>query len=300
MYWSLYDHPEGVDEFSQDTDGSRSVCSIQTCNQFVEVSPSVDIWHASFLNFWTYSSLAKLVMSFSCTLSCHTLHPRIICAFLASSQIHPLPWRHLSTWTGRIRKNTYAHLLYQSDISSSIAFEQSLVEQKILNTLGVESLSDWKITGARRRYTPRTRAGKDSMIIQEVERLKAHALRTGGVVDSMHINGPVSYQVIVGWRDDIGPFEISINVFLYKIFVEMSMYVPSVTDHTSSSLLSRDNTSGIVGWDEPSTTGAEKAFMVHEMRSFDRETWKEGRRMARMTSARCCEPDSNNESVIMH
>ena len=62
----------------------------------------------------------------------------------------------------------------------------------------MESLSDWKITGARRRYTPRTRAGKDSMIIQEVERLKAHALRTGGVVDSMHINGPVSYQVIVG------------------------------------------------------------------------------------------------------
>lgn len=27
--------------------------------------------------------------------------------------------------------------------------------------------------------------------------MKAHALETGGTVDSMHINGPVPYQVVV-------------------------------------------------------------------------------------------------------
>lgn len=35
------------------------------------------------------------------------------------------------------------------------------------------------------------------MIIAEVERLKVHALKTGKPVDSMHINGPVPYQIVV-------------------------------------------------------------------------------------------------------
>ena len=79
-----------------------------------------------------------------------------------------------------------------------IGWHQSLVELKILRTLGLDRLPDWKITAPRRRFTPRTRAGKDAMIIEEVERMKAHAAKTGGVVDSMHINGPVPYQVVVG------------------------------------------------------------------------------------------------------
>lgn len=33
----LLEHPEGASSFSQDPDGSRSVCSIQTCHEFVEV-----------------------------------------------------------------------------------------------------------------------------------------------------------------------------------------------------------------------------------------------------------------------
>ena len=74
---------------------------------------------------------------------------------------------------------------------------QSLVELKVLRTLGVDALPDWRISGPRRRFTPRTRAGKDAMIMEEVERMKAHAAKTGGTVDSMHINGPVPYQVIV-------------------------------------------------------------------------------------------------------
>ncbi|KAJ3477671.1 hypothetical protein NLI96_g10305 [Meripilus lineatus] len=73
----------------------------------------------------------------------------------------------------------------------------SLVEQKILRTLGVDSLTDWKIASERRRFTPRSRGAKDAMIIAEVERLKVHALKTGKPVDSMHINGPVPYQIVV-------------------------------------------------------------------------------------------------------
>ena len=34
---SLYEHPEGTDEMPQDPDGSRSICAIQTCKEFVEV-----------------------------------------------------------------------------------------------------------------------------------------------------------------------------------------------------------------------------------------------------------------------
>ena len=71
---------------------------------------------------------------------------------------------------------------------------QSLIEQKTLQELGVFALPDWKITGARTRFTPRTRAGKNARILEELERMKAHADETGGVVDSMHINGIVKYS----------------------------------------------------------------------------------------------------------
>ena len=76
-------------------------------------------------------------------------------------------------------------------------FPQSLVEAKILRTLGVPALPEWTIAAPRRRFVPRTRAGKDAMIREEVERMEAHARATGGSVDSMHINGPVPYQVVV-------------------------------------------------------------------------------------------------------
>ncbi|THH19324.1 hypothetical protein EUX98_g8797 [Antrodiella citrinella] len=75
--------------------------------------------------------------------------------------------------------------------------DYSLVEQKVLNSLGVTALPDWHITTERKRFTPRSRAGKDALIIQEVDRLKAHSLKTGKPFQSMHINGPVAYQVVV-------------------------------------------------------------------------------------------------------
>jgi len=77
------------------------------------------------------------------------------------------------------------------------ARDYSLVELKTLQTLSLPSLPDWKITSPRRRFAPRTRAGKDEMIMREVERMREHAARVGGVVDSMHLNGPVPYQVVV-------------------------------------------------------------------------------------------------------
>ncbi|KAI0041388.1 hypothetical protein FA95DRAFT_1565428 [Auriscalpium vulgare] len=125
----LYKHPEGIDSTNMptDADGSRGICDIQHCSDFVELT----------------GKAGDVII----------LH-------------HFMP------------------------------HSASLVEQKILRTLGVEALPDWQITGARRRYTPTTRAGKDAMIMQEVERLKAHARETGGVVDSMHIDGPVPYQVV--------------------------------------------------------------------------------------------------------
>lgn len=76
-----------------------------------------------------------------------------------------------------------------------------LVVLRALEENGIDksAVKDWKITSKRCRFTPRTRAGKDAMIIAEVERMKAHSMKTGGayMVDTMHINGPVPYQTII-------------------------------------------------------------------------------------------------------
>jgi hypothetical protein len=76
---------------------------------------------------------------------------------------------------------------------------QSLVELKTLHDLGVESLPDWKSTGSRDRFVPDNNAKKDGRLLVELERLKAHAAKTGGVVDSIHVEGVAEYN---GWRDD--------------------------------------------------------------------------------------------------
>ena len=91
----------------------------------------------------------------------------------------------------------FAVVIVYESIDHALRSLQSLVELKILRSLGVDSLPRWHIVGPRRRFTPRTRANKDAMIMEEVERMKAHAHLTGGNVDSMHLNGPVPYQVIV-------------------------------------------------------------------------------------------------------
>ena len=76
--------------------------------------------------------------------------------------------------------------------------QQSLVELKTLKELGVSSLPDWKISGKRARFEPANNAKKDGRLLGELERLKAHAAKTGGVVDSIHVNGLAEYN---GWTE---------------------------------------------------------------------------------------------------
>lgn len=156
----LYEHPEGSNGWPQEPDGSRTVCSIQTCKDFVELT----------------GNAGDVIL----------LHP-----FMP----HSASKNHLRI--PRFVTNPPVTLKEPLNLNRANSEDYSLVEKKVLNALGVESLPDWHHVGKRQRFTPRTRAAKDAMIIEEVARMKAYALKTGGVVDSMHINGPVPYQVVV-------------------------------------------------------------------------------------------------------
>jgi hypothetical protein len=66
---------------------------------------------------------------------------------------------------------------------------QSLNEQLVLRKLSVNSLPNWHITGPRARYPPRTQAAKMAKVSAELERMLAHAAKTGDQVDSVHLSG---------------------------------------------------------------------------------------------------------------
>jgi hypothetical protein len=85
----------------------------------------------------------------------------------------------------------YFHTNLDSNLpnSESLVHAQSLVERKTLSELGVSSLPGWKITGKRTRFIPPNNQKKDARILVELERLKAHAAKTGGVAESIHTNG---------------------------------------------------------------------------------------------------------------
>ncbi|KAL4250739.1 Phytanoyl-CoA dioxygenase [Abortiporus biennis] len=157
----LHDHPEGASSFEQDPDGSRSICGIQSCSEFVELT----------------GQAGDVIL----------LHP-----FMP----HSASKNHLRI--PRFITNPPVTLKEPLNLNRPNPEDYSPVEKKILNTLGVSSLPNWHITTERKRFTPRTRAAKDAMIIEEVERMKAHASKTGIPVESMHINGPILYQVVVG------------------------------------------------------------------------------------------------------
>jgi len=65
----------------------------------------------------------------------------------------------------------------------------TMVEQKILQDIGKESLPDWHITRERRRFQPRTQPSKTAKIKEELARMQAHAAKTGIPVDSLHLRG---------------------------------------------------------------------------------------------------------------
>ncbi|KAH8115114.1 hypothetical protein DFH11DRAFT_146876 [Phellopilus nigrolimitatus] len=163
----LYDHPEGADSFPVDETGARTVCDINHCEEFVELTGKAGDMFI-----------------------CHPFMPHS-----ASKNYLRLP---------RFITNPPVTLKEPLNFARENARDYSLTELVVLRALeasGVDlsSLKYWKIASKRRRYTPRTRAGKDSMIIAEVERMKEHAAKTNGAykVDSMHINGPVPYQTII-------------------------------------------------------------------------------------------------------
>jgi len=64
-----------------------------------------------------------------------------------------------------------------------------LVKLKTLRELGIFALPDWKSTGPRERYTPVTHGRRNARIAEELERMKEHAARTGGVVERIHLDG---------------------------------------------------------------------------------------------------------------
>jgi hypothetical protein len=64
------------------------------------------------------------------------------------------------------------------------------VEQCTLKALNQpRGLGDWHILPTRKRYQPRTQAGRDAKVEKELERMKAHAAKTGGTVDSKYLRG---------------------------------------------------------------------------------------------------------------
>ncbi|TFY74227.1 hypothetical protein EWM64_g9785, partial [Hericium alpestre] len=176
----LYEHREGVNEMPQDPDGSRSICSIQTCQDFVELTGKAG--DVILMHPFMPHSASKNQLRIPRFI---TNPPVTLKEPLNLNRENPADY---------VRSDSSIDIFhYAADVSL-----ESLVEQKILDTLGVSQLEEWHITGERRRFVPRTRAGKDALIREEIDRLKAHAMRTGGTVDSMHINGPVPYAVVVG------------------------------------------------------------------------------------------------------
>jgi len=69
--------------------------------------------------------------------------------------------------------------------------DYSLLEEYTLNVLGAwpQGLPDWHILPVRRRFQPHTQAGRDSKVAKELERMQAHAAKTGEPVDSMYLTG---------------------------------------------------------------------------------------------------------------
>ncbi|KAI5117178.1 hypothetical protein M0805_008157 [Coniferiporia weirii] len=163
----LYEHPEGSEAWPVDETGARTVCDIHKCNEFVECTGK-----------------AGDVVIF------HPFMPHS-----ASKNYRRIP---------RFITNPPVTLKGPLNLARENPDDYSLTELVILRALkenGIDpaTMKDWKIANKRRRFTPRTRGGKDEMIIAEVARMKEHALRSGGAykVDSMHINGPVPYQTVI-------------------------------------------------------------------------------------------------------
>jgi len=72
--------------------------------------------------------------------------------------------------------------------------DYSLVEQKILKSLGKSSLPEWHVTGPRERWHPTTAPGKQARVQGELARMLEESKKTGEVVDSVHLRGETLEQ----------------------------------------------------------------------------------------------------------
>ncbi|KAF8583488.1 hypothetical protein K439DRAFT_1348404 [Ramaria rubella] len=152
----MYDRPQGVQRL-EEPDGSKAIDALQHCRDFVELTGDAgDIF------------------------LCHPLMP------------HSASKNHLRI--PRFITNPPVTLKEPFNFNRENPADYSLVEQKTLRELGVSALPGWKITGKRERFTPRTRARKNARILEELQRMKEHAAKTGGMVDSMHLNGIAKYS----------------------------------------------------------------------------------------------------------
>jgi len=152
----LYDRPEGNDSMVT-PDGKKAVEVIKECKKFVELTGEAgDVF------------------------LCHPLMP------------HSASKNHLRV--PRFITNPPVVLKEPFNFNRLNPNDYSLVELKTLRELDVTSLPEWKALGTRNRFTPRTRAGKNARIAEELERMQIHAAKTGSLVDSMHANGIVPYS----------------------------------------------------------------------------------------------------------
>jgi len=67
----------------------------------------------------------------------------------------------------------------------------SLLELKTLNVLGLDRL-DFKATGQRKRFYPRTKARRDAECLRELQFLKEHEEQTGEKFDTFNKNGEIA------------------------------------------------------------------------------------------------------------
>jgi len=157
----LYDRPQGANQKMIDPDGKSAFDAIEHCEKFIECTGQAGDMFI-----------------------CHGFMP------------HSASKNHLRI--PRFITSPKFVLEHPFNLNREDPSDYSLVEKKTLGVLGVPSLPDWKITGERARFVAPNNGKKNSRLPLELERLKAHAAKTGGVVESIHVNGIAEYNGFKG------------------------------------------------------------------------------------------------------
>ncbi|KAG8739100.1 hypothetical protein FRC10_006140 [Ceratobasidium sp. 414] len=87
----------------------------------------------------------------------------------------------------RLITNPPVSLKEPFDFNRENPAEFSLVELKTLKDLGVDKLN-FVPTAPRQRIVPKRLDGQSKLLVEELDRMKAHATKTGLPIDSEHAN----------------------------------------------------------------------------------------------------------------